>query len=209
MRSYKKIWSYDNLRQGIDRGHFTFTVTMLFALNRLFIRDLFLENWGTYGFLKNEFLLRFSGIIVLLLITILVALFIHLWRFIYYTYRDIHSSLLTGYYSLFNKYYSLFNKYDTMFNKFDTMYNIIWPMKVLILLGKICYYTIKYPKLKYSLYLIGFVFVMLYCSTGFSGYFLVSWLMSCCQKYCKYMILSKYPNGVLTLTEDEYGNMII
>ena len=195
MRSYKKIWSYDNLRQGIDRGHFTFTVTMLFALNRLFIRDLFLENWGTYGFLKNEFLLRFSGIIVLLLITILVALFIHLWRFIYYTYRDIHSSLLTGYYSLFNKY--------------DTMYNIIWPMKVLILLGKICYYTIQYPKLKYSLYLTGFVFVMLYCYTGFSGYFLVSWLMSCCQKYCKYMILSKYPNGVLTLTEEEYSRMTI
>jgi hypothetical protein len=168
---------------------------MLFALNRLFIRDLFLENWGTYDFLKNEFLLRFSGIIVLLLMTILVALFIHLWRFIYYTYRDIHSSLLTGYYDLFNKC--------------NRMYNIIWPMKVLILLGKICYYTIKYPKLKYSLYLIGFVFVMLYCSTGFSGYFLVSWLMSCCQKYCKYMILSKYPKGLLTLTEDEYGDMII
>ena len=195
MRSYEKVWSYHNLRLGIDIGHFTFTVTMLFALNRLFIRDLFLENWGTYGFLKNEFLLRFSGIIVLLLMTLLVALFIHLWRFIYYTYRDIHSSLLTGYYSLFNKY--------------DTMYNIIWPMKVLILLGKICYYTIKYPKLKYSLYLIGFVFVMLYCSTGFSGYFLVSWLMSCCQKYCKYMILSKYPKGVLTLTEEEYRRMII
>jgi hypothetical protein len=195
MVTFKKIWSYDNLRQGIDRGHFTFTVTMLFALNRCFIRDLFLENWGTYGFLKNEFLLRFSGIIVLLLMTILVALFIHLWRFIYYTYRDIHSSLLTGYYDLFNKC--------------NRMYNIIWPMKVLILLGKICYYTIKYPKLKYSLYLIGFVFVMLYCSTGFSGYFLVSWLMSCCQKYCKYMILSKYPKGLLTLTEDEYGDMII
>jgi len=195
MRSYKKIWSYDNLRQGIDNGHFTFTVTMLFALNRCFIRDLFLENWEIYGFLRNEFLLRFSGIVVLLLMTLLVALFIHLWRFIYYTYRDIHSSLLTGYYSLFNKY--------------DTMYNIIWPMKVLILLGKICYYTIKYPKLKYSLYLIGFVFVMLYCSTGFSGYFLVSWLMSCCQKYCKYMILSKYPKGVLTLTEEEYRRMII
>ena len=195
MWTFKKVWSYDNLRQGIDRGHFTFTVTILFALNRLFIRDLFLENWGTYGFLKNEFLLRFSGIIVLLLITILVALFIHLWRFIYYTYRDIHSSLLTG--------------YDHLFNKYDTMYNIIWPMKVLILLGKICYYTIKYPKLKYSLYLIGFVFVMLYCSTGFSGYFLVSWLMSCCQKYCKYMILSTYPNGVLTLTEEEYSRMTI
>jgi len=195
MWTFRKVWSYDNLRQGIDRGHFTFTVTMLFALNRLFIRDLFLENWETYGFLKNEFLLRFSGIIVLLLITILVALFIHLWRFIYYTYRDIHWSLLTG--------------YDDLFNKYDRMYSIIWPMKVLILLGKICYYTIKYPKLKYSLYLIGFVFVMLYCSTGFSGYFLVSWLMSCCQKYCKYMILSKYPNGVLTLTEDEYWRMII
>ena len=195
MWTFRKVWSYDNLRQGIDRGHFTFTVTILFALNRLFIRDLFLENWETYGFLKNEFLLRFSGIIVLLLITILVALFIHLWRFIYYTYRDIHSSLLTGYYSLFNKY--------------DTMYNIIWPMKVLILLGKICYYTIKYPKLKYSLYLTGFVFVMLYCYTGFSGYFLVSWLMSCCQKYCKYMILSTYPNGVLTLTEEEYSRMTI
>jgi hypothetical protein len=195
MVTFKKIWSYDNLRQGIDRGHFTFTVTMLFALNRCFIRDLFLENWGTYGFLKNEFLLRFSGIIVLLLMTLLVALFIHLWRFIYYTYRDIHSSLLTGYYDLFNKC--------------NRMYNIIWPMKVLILLGKICYYTIKYPKLKYSLYLTGFVFVMLYCSTGFSGYFLVSWLMSCCQKYCKYMILSTYPKGVLTLTEREYGDMII
>lgn len=195
MRSYKKICSYDNLRQGIDRGHFTFTVTMLFALNRLFIRDLFLENWGTYDFLKNEFLLRFSGIIVLLLMTLLVALFIHLWRFIYYTYRDIHSSLLTGYYSLFNKY--------------TLLYNIIWPMKVLIFLGKICYYTIKYPKLKYSLYLTGFVFVMLYCSTGFSGYFLVFWLMSCCQKYCKYMILLKYPKGLLTLTEEEYRRMII
>ena len=195
MWTFKKVWSYDNLRQGIDRGHFTFTVTMLFALNRLFIRDLFLENWGTYGFLKNEFLLRFSGIIVLLLITILVALFIHLWRFIYDTYRDIHWSLLTG--------------YDDLFNKYDRMYSIIWPMKVLILLGKICYYTIKYPKLKYSLYLIGFVFVMLYCSTGFSGYFLVSWLMSCCQKYCKYMILSTYPNGVLTLTEEEYSMMTI
>jgi hypothetical protein len=192
---YEKVWSYHNLRLGIGRGHFTFTVTILFALNRLFIRDLFLENWGTYDFLKNEFLLRFSGIIVLLLMTILVALFIHLWRFIYYTYRDIHSSLLTGYYDLFNKC--------------NRMYNIIWPMKVLILLGKICYYTIKYPKLKYSLYLTGFVFVMLYCSTGFSGYFLVSWLMSCCQKYCKYMILSKYPKGLLTLTEDEYGDMII
>jgi hypothetical protein len=192
---YEQVWSYHNLRLGIGRGHFTFTVTMLFALNRLFIRDLFLENWGTYDFLKNEFLLRFSGISVLLLMTILVALFIHLWRFIYYTYRDIHSSLLTGYYDLFNKC--------------NRMYNIIWPMKVLILLGKICYYTIKYPKLKYSLYLIGFVFVMLYCSTGFSGYFLVSWLMSCCQKYCKYMILSKYPKGLLTLTEDEYGDMII
>ena len=195
MRSYEKVWSYHNLRLGIDSGHFTFTVTMLFALNRYFIRDLFLENWGTYGFLKNEFLLRFSGIIVLLLMTLLVALFIHLWRFIYHTYRDIHSSLLTGYYSLFNKY--------------TLLYNIIWPMKVLILLGKICYYTIKYPKLKYSLYLTGFVFVMLYCSTGFSGYFLVSWLMSCCQKYCKYMILSTYPNGVLTLTEEEYSRMTI
>ena len=195
MRSYEKVWSYHNLRLGIDSGHFTFTVTMLFALNRYFIRDLFLENWGTYGFLKNEFLLRFSGIIVLLLMTLLVALFIHLWRFIYHTYRDIHSSLLTGYYSLFNKY--------------TLLYNIIWPMKVLILLGKICYYTIKYPKLKYSLYLIGFVFVMLYCSTGFSGYFLVSWLMSCCQKYSKYMVLLKYPKGVLTLTEEEYRRMII
>jgi len=195
MRSYKKIYSYDNLRQGIDSGHFTFTVTMLFALNRCFIRDLFLENWEIYGFLRNEFLLRFSGIVVLLLMTLLVALFIHLWRFIYYTYRYIHSSLLTG--------------YDYLFNKYNTMYNIIWPMKVLILLGKICYYTIKYPKLKYSLYLIGFVFVMLYCSTGFSGYFLVSWLMSCCQKYCKYMILLKYPKGVLRLTEEEYRRMII
>jgi len=195
MRSYKKICSYDNLRQGIDRGHFTFTVTILFALNRCFIRDLFLDSWETYDFLKNEFLLRFSGIVVLLLMTLLVALFIHLWRFIYYTYRDIHSSLLTGYYSLFNKY--------------TLLYNIIWPMKVLIFLGKICYYTIKYPKLKYSLYLTGFVFVMLYCSTGFSGYFLVSWLMSCCQKYCKYMILLKYPKGVLTLTEEEYRRIII
>jgi len=195
MRSYKKICSYDNLRQGIDRGHFTFTVTILFALNRCFIRDLFLDSWETYDFLKNEFLLRFSGIVVLLLMTLLVALFIHLWRFIYYTYRDIHSSLLTGYYSLFNKY--------------TLLYNIIWPMKVLIFLGKICYYTIKYPKLKYSLYLTGFVFVMLYCSTGFSGYFLVSWLMSCCQKYCKYMILLKYPKGLLTLTEEEYRRMII
>ena len=147
-----------------------------------------------YGFLKNEFLLRFSGIVVLLLMTLLVALFIHLWRFIYYTYRGIHFSLLTG--------------YDHLFGKYDRMYSIIWPMKVLILLGKICYYTIKYPKLKYSLYLIGFVFVMLYCSTGFSGYFLVSWLMSCCQKYCKYMILSTYSKGLLTLTEEEYRRMV-
>jgi hypothetical protein len=193
---YEKVWSYHNLRLGIGRGHFTFTVTILFALNRLFIRDLFLENWGTYDFLKNEFLLRFSGIIVLLLMTLLVALFIHLWLFIYRTYQNIHLSLLTG--------------YDHLFGKYSTrMYNIIWPMKVLILLGKICYYTIKYPKLKYSLYLTGFVFVMLYCSTGFSGYFLVSWLMSCCQKYCKYMILLKYPKGVLTLTEKEYWRMII
>lgn len=189
-----KVWSFHNLRLGIGRGQFSFTVTILFALNRLFIRDLFLENWGTYGFLKNEFLLRFSGIIVLLLITILVALFIHLWRFVLFTYRGIHFNLLTG--------------YDHLFEKYDKMYNIIWPMKVYILLGKICYYTIKYPKLKYSLYLIGFVFVMLYCSTGFSGYFLVSWLMSCCQKYCKYMILSTYSKGLLTLTEEEYRRMV-
>ena len=194
MRSYKKICSYDNLRQGIDRGHFTFTVTILFALNRCFIRDLFLDSWETYDFLKNEFLLRFSGIVVLLLMTLLVALFIHLWRFIYYTYRGIHFSLLTG--------------YDHLFGKYKRFYSNIWPMKIYILLGKICYYTIKYSKLKYSLYLTGFLFFMLYCSTGFSGYFLIFWLMSCCQKYSKYMILSTYPKGVLTLTEEEYRRMI-
>jgi hypothetical protein len=32
--------------------------------------------------------------------------------------------------------------------------------------------------------------------------------MSCCQKYCKYMILLKYPKGVLTLTEEEHWRMI-
>ena len=194
MKRYFKVWSFHNLRLGIGRCQFSFTVTILFALNRLFIRDLFLDSWETYGFLSNEFLLRFSGIIVLLLMTILVALFIHLWRFVLFTYRGIHFNLLTG--------------YDHLFEKYDRMYSKIWPMKVYILLGKICYYTIKYPKLKYSLYLTGFLFFMLYCSTGFSGYFLVFWLMSCCQKYCKYMILSTYPKGVLTLTEEEYGNMI-
>jgi hypothetical protein len=194
MERYFKVWSFYNLWLGIGRGQFSFTVTILFALNRLFIRDLFLDSWETYSFLSNEFLLRFSGIIVLLLMTILVALFIHLWRFVLFTYRRIHFNLLTG--------------YDHLFEKYDRMYSKIWPMKVYILLGKICYYTIKYPKLKYSLYSTGFFFFMLYCYTGFSGYFLVFWLMSCCQKYCKYMILSTYPKGVLTLTEEEYSRMI-
>ena len=194
MKIFFKVWSFHNLRLGIGQGQFSFTVTILFALNRLFIRDLFLENWEIDGFLKNEFLLRFSGIIILLLMTILVALFIHLWRFVLFTYRDIHFSLLTG--------------YDNLFDKYDIMYSIIWPMKVYIFLVKICYYTIKYPKLKYSLYLTGFFFFMLYCYTGFSGYFLIFWLMSCCQKYCKYMILPKYPKGVLTLTESEYWKIL-
>jgi len=194
MKIFFKVWSFHNLRLGIDRGQFSFTVTILFALNRFFIRDLFLENWKIYGFLDNEFLLRFSGIVVLFLMTVLMAMFIHIWRFVLFTYRGIHLNLLTG--------------YDFLFEKYDRMYSEIWPMKVYILLGKICYYTIKYPKLKYSLYLTGFFFFMLYCYTGFSGYFLVFWLMSCCQKYCKYMILSIYPKGFLTLTEEEYSRMV-
>jgi hypothetical protein len=194
MEEYFKVWSLHNLRLGISRGHFSFTVTVLFALNRLFFRDLFLENWEpSSGLLNNEFLLRFSGIVVLFLVTLLIALFIHLWRFVLFYYQDIHRSLITGRDQLFT---------------YKKLYSIVWPMKFYIFLGTLCYYTIKYPKLKYSLYLAGFFYFVMYCFTGFATYFLIFWLMSCCQKYCKYTILLKHPKGVLTLTESEYWGSI-
>jgi len=131
MKEYFKVWSFHNLRLGISQGHFSFTVTILFALNRLFFRDLFLENWELSGFLNNEFLLRFSGIVVLFLVTLLIALFIHLWRFVFFSYQNIHKSFLTG--------------RDYLFT-YKKLYSIVWPMKFYIFLGTLCYYTIKYPK---------------------------------------------------------------
>ena len=192
--SFGKPWSIHILSLAINKGYFSFTVTLLFALNRLIFRDLFLENWEHFTVTDNEYILRFYGIVVLLLITLFLALFIHLWHWIDNRYGQAHLSFMMG---------------RDFFYTNKQLYSIFWPMQMYLILGTVCYYTIKHNKLKYLLYLIGFFYIIMYCITGFTGYFLAFWLMSCCQKYCKFAVLARFPNGMLTLTEKEFTDKII
>ena len=192
---FTRKWSLHNLSLAITTGYFSFTVTVLFALNRLIFRDLFLENWEYFTTMSNEYVLRFSGLVALFLFTLFIALFIHIWHWIYNRYSFAHLSFMTG--------------KDFFFYTYKQLYSIFWPMQMYLILGTVCYYTIKHNKLKYLLYLIGFFYIIMYCITGFIGYFLAFWLMSCCQKYCKFAVLARFPNGMLTLTEEEFSDKVI
>jgi len=56
----------------------------------------------------------------------------------------------------------------------------------------ICFYACKYKVVKYSLYFIGFLLMVVYCFTESLTPLIILWVMSSLQKYCTYVVLRMF-----------------
>ena len=54
------------------------------------------------------------------------------------------------------------------------------------------FYACKYRVIKYSLYLVGFILIIVYCFTGSIIAILAVWFMTSLQKYCKYVVFKMF-----------------
>jgi hypothetical protein len=64
------------------------------------------------------------------------------------------------------------------------------PMRISFMRCTIGFYVSR--TIKYSLYLLGFILIMVYCFTGSITAILAVWLMTSLQKYCKYVVFKMF-----------------
>jgi len=189
----KRIFHIRFFLNSLQTGSFSFVTIVLFAFNRLVFRDIFLENFDLFNKVIEDPLVRLFGVIVLLFFTLILALFLTMYKETSYLLGILHYSFQSG--------------HDFLYTG-KKLYSIYYPARLYLFLGIICYFTNQQKAVKVILYIIGLFYVIMYCITGFTGYFLAFWSMSCCQKYCKFVICPMFPKGILTLTKEEYVNNI-
>jgi len=156
-------------------GRFSFVTSIIFMLNRLGLRSLFLDGLAWWNPLKGyPVLTNFVGILVLFLISMLIASIIVSNMRVNLKIRTLHRKLL---------YFPRPSR--PPFHERC----VIFFMKIMT---TICFYACKYKVVKYSLYFIGFLLMVVYCFTESLTPLIILWVMSSLQKYCTYVVLRMF-----------------
>jgi len=183
-----KNFRLKNFLLGWKLGKFSFVTSVIFLLNRLVLRDLFLDGLTWWNPLKGYTVLtNFLGILVLFLMSMLIAsiivsnsrvhlklMYLHM-KFL--CFKDFTSPLVPSFYERC----------------------LVFFMKVIT---SICFYACKYKVVRYSLYFIGYLLIVWYSFTESIMPIILLWIMSSLQKYCTYVILRMFNPKKLYLDLD-------
>ena len=165
-------------KESVSNGQFSFVTSIIFLFNRLFFRGLFLEGFSWWSPLKDHPVVsHLLGIILLLILSLALATLIVSNRFVNFDITLCHVIVL---------YWS--GGYDPPVPSLHERCVISF-MRYMSTIG---FYACKYRTIKYSLYLLGFILIMVYCFTGSITAILAVWLMTSLQKYCRYVVLKMF-----------------
>ena len=164
------------LKEGLSSGRFSFVTSIIFLLNRLYFRGLFLEGFAWWSPLKDHPVVsHLLGIILLLILSLALASIIVSNSFVNLDITINHMTVLCQ--NVISPVPPLHERCVISFMRY---------------MSTICFYACKYRVIKYSLYLSGFILTMVYCFTGSITAILAVWLMTSLQKYCRYVVLKMF-----------------
>jgi hypothetical protein len=166
---------FPTLKQSVANGQFSFATSVIFLLNRLLFRNLFLEAFAWCSPLKDyPVVSNLLGIMFLLIISFMIAALIVSNSFVSFDMTVCHMYVLSWSHPpvppLYERCVISFMKYTST----------------------IGFYACKYRVIKYSLYFVGFILIIVYCFTGSIIAILAVWFMTSLQKYCKYVVFKMF-----------------
>ena len=168
-------YSYYSLRflkEGWVEGRFSFVTRIIFMINKMVLRGLFLDGLAWWNPLKGyPVFTNFLGVLFLLCLSLLLASLIVSNGIVNIKLSKLHADFLC-----FPQppVPSLYERCVISF---------------MICVTTICFYACKYKVVKYSLYFTGFLLMVVYCFTGSITALVILWLMTSLQKYCTYVVL--------------------
>ena len=171
-----KYCEFQCFKESVSNGQFSFVTSIIFLFNRLFFRGLFLEGFSWWSPLKDHPVVsHLLGIILLLIISLALASIIVSNSFVNMDITINHMTVLCQ------------NRISPVPPLHERC--VISFMRYMSTIG---FYACKYRTIKYSLYLLGFILIMVYCFTGSITAILAVWLMTSLQKYCKYVVFKMF-----------------
>ena len=177
-RNYTPEHCYlNNLKRSVANGQFSFATSVIFLLNRLLFRTLFLEAFVWCSPLKDyPVVSNLLGIMLLLIISFTLASLIVSNSFVNFDLTVCHMYVLSSL-SRIPPVPPLYERCVISFMKYTST---------------IGFYACKYRVIKYSLYFVGFILIIVYCFTGSIIAILAVWFMTSLQKYCHYVVFKMF-----------------